>query len=75
MKLNIDGNSYRNLGPSRGGGIIRDENEKFMATFYRHYGTQSNLEVEAFALVDGLKLCRQLNLYELEVKSNSKLIC
>lgn len=47
-----------------GGGITRDANGEF----------RSNSEAEAFPLVNGLKLCQQLHLYELEVGSDSKLI-
>ncbi|KAF5468989.1 hypothetical protein F2P56_013094 [Juglans regia] len=75
VKLNINESSLRNPSMSGGGGIITDVNGELVAAFYRQYRIRSNSEAEAFALVNGLNLCKQLHPYEVEVKSDSKLIC
>lgn len=57
------------------GGIITNVNGELVAAFYKQYRIQPNLEAEALALVNGLNLCKQIHLYEVEVESDSKLIC
>lgn len=64
----------RNLGRSGGGGIFRDTDGHMIFVFVRYYGVKCNNIVETRALSDGLKLCAQMNIIDIEVDIDSKLV-
>ncbi|XP_041026987.1 14.7 kDa ribonuclease H-like protein [Juglans microcarpa x Juglans regia] len=74
VKLNVDGGSCGNPGISGGGGIIRDDQGGVVAGFAHNYGHATNTIAECRALLDGLRLCRQLGLRDVLVESDSMVI-
>ncbi|XP_043692976.1 uncharacterized protein LOC122643420 [Telopea speciosissima] len=57
MKLNVDGASKGNSGPSGGGGVIRDSSGNVVMAFANFYGHCTNTEAEMRLILDGLQLC------------------
>ncbi|KAG2713072.1 hypothetical protein I3843_04G149000 [Carya illinoinensis] len=74
VKLNVDGSCRGNLGSCGGGGVIRDEGGRFLATFSSKYGIGTNNEAELKALIGGLTLCKELGLVNLVIESDSMLV-
>ncbi|KAF5471469.1 hypothetical protein F2P56_008257 [Juglans regia] len=70
----VDGGSCGNLGEVGGGGILRDNNGDVLGGFAHAYGDATNTIAECRALYDGLRLCRQLNLRDVLVESDSTVI-
>ncbi|MQL73765.1 hypothetical protein Taro_006111 [Colocasia esculenta] len=57
LKLNVDG-AFKPAGAAGGGGILRDQKGVMSFAFAQAYHSlNSNLESEAFALRDGIKIC------------------
>lgn len=71
-KLNVDG-SARN-GDITGGGIIRDEFGNMMAGFSYFYGRGTIMRAEYLALLDGLSMCNNMEIWELDIESDSKVV-
>ncbi|XP_024164093.1 uncharacterized protein LOC112171090 [Rosa chinensis] len=71
IKVNVDGAWDKNTTSSGSGVIIRDARGKFIAGSSRSYIAGSIIEAEAIALVDGLKLVKQLNLDNIVMESDS----
>ncbi|KAL3506994.1 hypothetical protein ACH5RR_032376 [Cinchona calisaya] len=74
VRLNVDGASKRNLGEAAGGRIIKDTTGSTIKAFSNYYGHQNNLQAEVLALLDGLKLCLNLQLHLVEVEMDSLLL-
>ncbi|XP_042964506.1 uncharacterized protein LOC122298703 [Carya illinoinensis] len=74
MKLNVDGGARVNPGDAGGGGIIRDCSGRCIAGFAHHYGVATNTVAECRALLDGLRLCKNLGLHDVIVESDSKVV-
>lgn len=70
VKLNTDGATRGDS--SAGGGLIRDEHGHVLAWFSNRYGNQTSLYAEAHALLNGIRLCRALNLETIIIESDSK---
>ncbi|KAL3534993.1 hypothetical protein ACH5RR_003454 [Cinchona calisaya] len=68
LKLNVDGASKGNPGMAAGGGIIRDHYGQCIRAFSNSYQQQTNLQVEALALVDGLNMCHNLQVRSMVVE-------
>ncbi|KAK2647950.1 hypothetical protein Ddye_015439 [Dipteronia dyeriana] len=60
IKLNCDGSCRNNPGSSRGGGILRDMDGNFKATFSAHFGLGTNNGAELRAMLEGIRLCKSL---------------
>ncbi|XP_042948589.1 uncharacterized protein LOC122281287 [Carya illinoinensis] len=60
IKLNVDGGACTNLREAGGGGVIQDSNGSCIAGFAHCYGYATNTVAECRALLDGLRLCKQL---------------
>lgn len=74
-KLNVDGGSAGNLWPSGGGGgVVWDHHSRVLVGFARHYGHAANTLSECRALLDGLKMCRNLGLRNILVELDSKVV-
>ena len=59
-KLNTDGASLGNPGKARGGGIIRDNEGRWVKGFARSIGFTTNIIAKLWALRDGLLLVDQI---------------
>ncbi|KAG7979916.1 hypothetical protein I3843_05G155000 [Carya illinoinensis] len=70
VKLNVDGGARNNPGEAGGGGIIRDSRGRCIAGFAHNYGIASNTVAECRALLDGLRLCKQLKFQNVLVESD-----
>ncbi|XP_027158138.1 uncharacterized protein LOC113759763 [Coffea eugenioides] len=71
-KLNVDGSSFGNPGFAGGGGILRDHIGRVLRAFSTFYGPRTNMESEAMALLEGLRLSMSLGLPKLIVHMDSK---
>ena len=61
-----------NPGRASGGGLTRDSNGVWIKGFTHNIGTSSSVEVELWALRDGLSLCISLNIVALEIEVDAK---
>ncbi|XP_058071071.1 uncharacterized protein LOC131220116 [Magnolia sinica] len=71
FKLNIDGSSLGNPGPSASGGVCRDHLGEFRFGFSKGYGHGSSFLAEVKAVVDGLSLCFSNGYTSVDVESDS----
>lgn len=71
VKLNSDGSSRGNPGPSGGGGIIKDADGKMLITYAKGFGDESNNKAEAMALLIWINWCSSNGIKNLEVESDS----
>lgn len=74
VKLNMDGSSLGNPGLAGGGGLIRDEEGKWIAGFACRIGKTTSFIAELWALCDGLNLCISHNFAAVEVELDAKAI-
>ncbi|XP_043721033.1 14.7 kDa ribonuclease H-like protein [Telopea speciosissima] len=74
VKMNVDGASKGNPGPSGGGRIIRNQEGNLIMAFSNFYGCCTNTEAELRAMLDGLRHCERLGLVECQVSSDSNTI-
>jgi ribonuclease HI len=72
--LYFDGASRSNPGPSSYGGVIYDENNIEVGTYYDYIGKATNNVAEYLALFAGLKACKDNNIKNLKVYGDSKLV-
>ncbi|XP_058103550.1 uncharacterized protein LOC131247128 [Magnolia sinica] len=71
VKLNVDGSSRGNTGLSGSGGVCRNKKSEFLFAFAIGYGVGSNFMAKVRAVVDSLKLCKDLGYSNVEVESDS----
>ncbi|OVA15187.1 Ribonuclease H domain [Macleaya cordata] len=71
--LNTDGASST-IRAATGGGVIRNDQGKIIAAFHSSYGQGTNNLAESRALLDGLAMCRQLDISRILVNVDSKLV-
>ena len=71
-KLNSDGSALGCLGLTGGGGLIRDHHGRCFKGFCRAIGWANNLHAELWAVRDGLSLCIQLQLPDVELELDAK---
>ncbi|KAK9268800.1 hypothetical protein L1049_000564 [Liquidambar formosana] len=76
LKLNIDGASKGNPGPSGGGSILRNDLGEVLFTTSNFYGYATNIVAECKAFLDGITTYRDMGLdpYKLIIESDSKLM-
>ncbi|CAN1771045.1 Putative ribonuclease H protein At1g65750 [Linum perenne] len=70
--LNSDGSLYKNPTSSAAGGIIRDDNGKFIAAFSANLGVCSIMRSELRAIVEGMKLAWNKGVRRLRIQTDSK---
>ncbi|OVA15314.1 Ribonuclease H domain [Macleaya cordata] len=70
--LNTDGASVSRI--AAGGGVIRDSQGEIVAAFHSSYGMGTNNLAESRALLDGLALCRQMDIRNIAVRVDSHLV-
>lgn len=71
-KLNADGSARD--GVITGGGVVRDEQGKFIAAFSSFYGNGTNNESEFLALKVGVELCKSLKLSNVVIECDSQMV-
>ncbi|OVA13862.1 Ribonuclease H domain [Macleaya cordata] len=69
---NTDGASVSRI--AAGGGVIRDSQGEIVAAFHSSYGMGTNNLAESRALLDGLALCRQMDIRNIVVRVDSHLV-
>ncbi|XP_057855148.2 uncharacterized protein LOC131064864 [Cryptomeria japonica] len=74
MKLNFDGAAWGNPGQPRIGCIVHNCEGKEIASLASPVGINTNNWVELLALVEGLLLCRKLEVKFLDIKGDSAII-
>ncbi|XP_058079899.1 uncharacterized protein LOC131228085 [Magnolia sinica] len=72
LKLNVDRSARGNPGEGGGGGICRDEHGSLIFAFHNKYGLVSNTVAEAQAMVDGIEICKDMELSNIEVETDSR---
>ena len=72
VKLNVDRSPLGNPEPLGGGGIICNHFGEALHAFSSLYGHCTNMEAEAKALLDGIKLCVTLSLCRVLVELDSQ---
>ena len=73
-KLNTYGSFDDLFGNAGGGGLIRDEQEQWVAGFTRKIGKTNSFMAEAWTLQDGLVLCNQMKVSKVIVESDAKAV-
>lgn len=74
LKLNVDGGCCGNPRAAGGGGILWDSNGDVVVGFSHYYGQATNNIAECKAVLDGLRLCKQLRLRDVLIESDSLVI-
>lgn len=74
FKLNFDGASRGNSGPSGAGGVIHSWQGKTIARYSKPLEIDTNNMAEFKALVLGLSLCIELNLAKVEIEGDSAIV-
>ena len=74
LKLNTDGAASKALGVAGGGGLIRDNQGNWIVSFSRRIGVTNSFMAEVWALRDGLMLCNQMNLSDVIVELDTKVL-
>lgn len=72
VKLNVDG-SARHQAIAEGG-ILRNHHGVLVAAFASSYGQGTNNHAEFYALLEGLRLCRELHLANVIIESDSNIV-
>jgi len=74
MKINFDGASKGNLGPTKYGGMFMDVDGKILKVYYGFMGTNSNNVEKLRALIQGLQVACNHHFSKLIVEGDSHLI-
>ncbi|KAI9191517.1 hypothetical protein LWI28_009422 [Acer negundo] len=74
FKLNCDGSCRGNPGSSGGGGVIRDDVGTVRGAYSAHFGHGTNNGAELRAITEGIALCKRLNLFNVIIGSDSKVV-
>lgn len=69
VKLNVDGSSLGNPGPSGAGGVFRDSGGNVLRGFSYFLGSRTNMEAEASALLEGMLLSTGYHSLQVEMDS------
>ncbi|KAJ8430823.1 hypothetical protein Cgig2_034150 [Carnegiea gigantea] len=73
IKLNIDGASKGNPGPSGGGGIFRDHYGNWIKAFACNFGWCTSVKAEVLALLKGLRVAWDMGYKKLETNLDSQI--
>ncbi|XP_019055746.1 PREDICTED: uncharacterized protein LOC109115811 [Nelumbo nucifera] len=74
VKLNFDGSSMGNPGPSGIGGVLRNEEGMIISLFSGPIGLGDSLKAEISAVIEGTQRAIELNITNLVIEGNSKLV-
>ncbi|CAN1346572.1 Putative ribonuclease H protein At1g65750, partial [Linum perenne] len=72
FSLNSDGSLYSNPTRAAAGGIIRDDNGRFVSAFAANLGTHSIMRVELRGIVEGTQLAWDKGIRKLRIQSDSR---
>ncbi|CAN1268255.1 Putative ribonuclease H protein At1g65750 [Linum perenne] len=70
--MNSDRSLYTNPNRAAAGGIIRDDNGRFVSAFAANLGTYSIMRAELRSIVEGIKLAWDQGIWKLRIHSDSK---
>ena len=73
-KLNIDGSWLGGVDRASCGGLVRDDQEEWVAGFSRHIGLANSFTAELWGLREGLILCYNLNIESLVVELDAQAV-
>lgn len=74
MKLNVDGSSLGNPGQAGGGGVIWNDKGKLVSAISIFFGEATNNKAELRALIEGLKICHELEVYHIDIECDSLVV-
>ena len=74
MKLNTDGSSAGNSRIANCGGVVQDEQGRWVRGFARQIGLTTSFVAELWGPRDGLLMCYNLNIFSLIVELDAKFI-
>ena len=74
IKLNFDGSSVRNPGPSGIGGVFRNEEGIVTALFSGPIGEGDSLRAEILVALEGIRRAKDLNISRLILEGDSKVV-
>lgn len=74
FKLNTDGSFNNATKNASAGGVIRDSQGNWIRGFYTNIGESSSFEAELWGLREGLRLCLNLNIQQVQVEIDSAAI-
>ena len=74
LKLNVDGCSRGNPGQSGIGGVFRDENGVISVMFSGPIGVGDSLRAEIFAVMEGVRKAKELNIKKLIIEGDSEVV-
>ncbi|KAK0606220.1 hypothetical protein LWI29_035317 [Acer saccharum] len=74
LKLNLDGSSLGNPGPSSEGGVLRDSAGNFIFGFSKFFSSCSNNEVELRAVMYGITICKHLGHDDIDIECDSDVV-
>ncbi|CAN1138950.1 Putative ribonuclease H protein At1g65750, partial [Linum perenne] len=72
FSLNSDGSLYTNPNRVAAGGVIRDDNGRFVSAFTANLGSCSIMRAELTSIVEGTKQAWDLGIRKLRVQSDSE---
>ena len=70
----MDGSCRGNPGNCGGGGVLRDHRGRMNAGFSAHYGFGTNNEAELRALLQGVRLCKEMDCLNVILECDSKVV-
>ncbi|KAL3534376.1 hypothetical protein ACH5RR_002837 [Cinchona calisaya] len=73
-KLNTDGAFREAQGLASGGGALRNHQGKILVGFSHTYSYNSSLEVEARAMLDGVKLALEHSVVQVQIEADSAIL-
>ena len=74
VRLNIDGSALGNPGRAGCGGIIRNDRGDWLGGFSRCIGVTTSFIAELWALRDGLNLCHNMHLQDVDIQIDAKAV-
>ncbi|XP_057976044.1 uncharacterized protein LOC131163466 [Malania oleifera] len=74
VKLNVDGSCRGNPGTCGVGGVIRDCSGTFLDAYSSFFGFGSNNKAELRALMEGVRMCKEMSYMNVEIECDSKVV-
>ncbi|CAN1145805.1 Putative ribonuclease H protein At1g65750 [Linum perenne] len=72
--MNSDGFRYTNPNRAAAGGVIRDDNDRFVLAFAANMDTYSIMRAKLRSIVEGTKLAWDRGIRKLRIQSDSKAV-
>lgn len=74
VKLNVEGSSLGNPGLSGEGGVVQNDKGELESAFSIFFREATNNEAKLRALIEGLKICRELEVYHIDIECDSPVV-